>query len=136
MSAAISLPFSFNTAGQLAYTTDEKKIIQDRIVLALMTKLGERVMRPDFGSNIYDSLFQNESFAEGTVNSAANYVFSTFFPNLKLNGVVVTSAEDGMLEFEIRYRKGANAEEQALSIKSGLFSRAGELIEEASRGRQ
>jgi len=42
---AIALPFSFNSAGELSYTNDEKKIIQDRLVLAIMTRPGERVMQ-------------------------------------------------------------------------------------------
>jgi hypothetical protein len=37
---AISLPFGFNESGGISFTTDIKKIFQDRVVMVVMTSLG------------------------------------------------------------------------------------------------
>ena len=57
-SRAISLPFSFDSSGGVSYTTDNKKMWQDRVVLVVMTLLKERVMRPTFGSSAKATVFE------------------------------------------------------------------------------
>jgi phage baseplate assembly protein W len=131
---AISLPFSFNSAGEIAYTTDLKKIIQDRVVLAVMTKLQERVMRPNFGSDVYDSLFENISTAESIVSQAVTGCFSAWFPYLSLRSVKATLINE-VLEFDVYYSKGKGNEIEAVNVKTSLLTRAGDIIEEISSGR-
>ena len=131
---AISLPFSFNSAGEVSYTEDLKKIIQDRVVLAVMTKLDERVMRPDFGSDVYSSLFETQQVAENIVRQAITSTFSTWFPYLSLKTVKV-SLIDEVLEFTIFYTKGVGNQIESVDIKTSLLTRAGELIREISNGR-
>ena len=128
---AISLPFSFNSAGEVAYTNDEKKIIQDRVVLAVMTRPGERVMRPSFGSAIYTTLFEDEGTAIDIANQAVSACFSENFPYLELVEVLPElSTEDGTLQLEIRYKKGQQSLTESLTIQTKVFSRAGEVIQE------
>ena len=131
---AISLPFSFNSAGELSYTEDLKKIIQDRVVLAVMTKLEERVMRPNFGSEVYNSLFENEGAAESIVRQAVTTCFSAWFPYLNLRSVKATVVDE-VLEFEIFYSKGKSITIEEVSVKTSLFTRAGDVIREISNGR-
>lgn len=131
---AISLPFSFNSAGEIAYTTDLKKIIQDRVVLAVMTKIQERVMRPNFGSDVYDSLFENISTAESIVSQAVAGCFSAWFPYLSLRSVKAALIEE-VLEFDVYYSKGKGNEIEAVNVKTSLLTRAGDIIEEISSGR-
>jgi phage baseplate assembly protein W len=131
---AISLPFSFNSAGEIGYTTDLKKIIQDRVVLAVMTKLQERVMRPNFGSDVYDSLFETQSTAEGIVRQAITGCFSTWFPYLNLRTIQATLIDE-VLEFDIYYSKGKGNEIESVNVKTSLLTRAGEVIKEISNGK-
>jgi phage baseplate assembly protein W len=131
---AISLPFSFNSSGEVAYTTDLKKIIQDRVVLAVMTKLQERVMRPNFGSDVYDSLFENEATAESIVNQAVAGCFASWFPYLSLRSVKA-SLVDEVLEFDVYYSKGKGNDIEAVNVKTSLLTRAGDTIKEISNGR-
>ena len=55
----IKLPFSNNQSGlfDLSYSTEEQAI--SNLKNLLLTRKGERVMQPNFGTNIYDSLFEN-----------------------------------------------------------------------------
>jgi phage baseplate assembly protein W len=131
---AISLPFSFNSAGEISYTEDLKKIIQDRVVLAVMTKLDERVMRPDFGSDVYSSLFETQQVAENIVRQAITSTFSTWFPYLSLKTVKVDLLDE-VLEFTVFYTKGVGNQIESVEIKTSLLTRAGELIREISNGR-
>lgn len=128
---AISLPFSFNSAGEIAYTNDEKKIIQDRVVLAVMTRPGERVMRPSFGSAIYTTLFEDEASATDIASQSVAACFAENFPYLELIEVLPQlSTEDGSLQLEIRYKKGQQSLTESLTIQTKVFSRAGEVIQE------
>ena len=131
---AISLPFSFNAAGEISYTTDLKKIIQDRVVLAVMTKLDERVMRPNFGSDVYSSLFENEGPANAIVTQAITGCFATWFPYLNLRSVKATLVNE-VLEFDVYYSKGRSSEIEEVTVKTSLLTRAGDVIREISNGR-
>jgi len=129
---AISLPFSFNSLGEVAYTTDEKKIIQDQVLLTVMTKFGERVMRPNFGSDVNRSLFENIEESTETIRSSVATCFATWLPGLELLNVnPIVDTDNGLIEVEIEYRKGLVTLTQSLQLTSGFFSRSGELIRKA-----
>ena len=87
MSKAISLPFSFDSNGGVAYTTDDRKIWQDRVVLAVMTYFGERVMRPNYGSSVEEATFENTTTAISMINQAIAGAFSFWLPDLALGKV-------------------------------------------------
>lgn len=127
---AIALPFSFNSAGEVSYTTDEAKIIQDRLVLAIMSRPGERVMRPSFGSAIYETMFEDENTAIAIATEAVAACFTEFFPYLEFIEVLPNVDGEGTLELEVRYRKSQQTLTESLSIKTKTFSRAGEVLQE------
>lgn len=129
---AISLPFSFNSLGEVSYTTDEKKIVQDRVVMAVMTKFGERVMRPNYGSDIYRSLFENIEESSDSIVNAVTVCFSTWLSDLELTAVKPQiNVDNGSIEVEIEYRRGLIKQTQSIKLTNGLFSRSGDLIREA-----
>lgn len=133
MSKAISLPFSFDSSGAVAYTQDEKKIWQDRVVLVLMTRLGERVMRPTFGSELKDSLFETEDAAVTMIKKSVSVAFSRWLPQLELLGVNTTvDPVDAYIVVEVSYRYSPRANEQRVKIKTAILSRSGETILEVS----
>jgi len=131
---AISLPFVFNSAGEIGYSTDEKKIIQDRIVLALMTRFGERVMRPDFGSDVYLSLWEDLNSAIGVVKLAATTCFANWFPYLTFLDAKGNVTPDGVLEVEITYKRALENISETVRLKTSFLSRSGDLLQEARSG--
>lgn len=54
-----SLPFRVDSLGRSATTTDPVTIGRQQLTTFLLTQPGERVMRPDFGAPIRDSLFES-----------------------------------------------------------------------------
>ena len=133
MTKAISLPFAFDQSGSIAYTKDEKKIWQDRVVLVLMTRLGERIMRPTFGSEISESLFDTEEAATTLIKKAVSVSFSRWLKQLELISVSTTvDPIDAYIVVEVGYRYSPRENEQRVKIKTAILSRSGETILEVS----
>ena len=130
MSLAISLPFSFDAEGRVANTADQAKVIQDRIVLVLMTTLTERVMRPAFGSAIRYSNFENPDNASSVVQQATTIAFNNWLPYLTLLGTNASIDSDGLLNITVTYKNGPSKSPQTVSVKTAILSRSGEVIVE------
>jgi hypothetical protein len=128
--SAISLPFSFNNFGQLSSSSDPKKIWQDRVLLVLMTRFGERVMRPDFGSNVSATLFEPDSVAIETIRRTISEAFSEWLGDLELTAInPVFNPDTGALNVSVTYRL-PTGEEDTVPLKTAILSRSGDIIQE------
>jgi phage baseplate assembly protein W len=128
-SKAISLPFSFDNFGSVGYSRDEKKIWQDRVVMVVMTRLGERIMRPTYGTAIANTVFENVNDSIVLIEQAVSGAFATFLTPLILTKVKASvDPLDGYVVIEISYRYNKPENEQSLKIKTAIFSRTGELV--------
>lgn len=76
---AITLPFAFDSFGSVAYTEDEKKIWQDRVVLVVMTSLNERIMRPTFGTTVNATIFENVNDAVSLIQQSVGGLFQSSY---------------------------------------------------------
>lgn len=129
-SSAISLPFSFNSFGELSYSTDPRKIYQDRVLLVLMTRFGERVMRPNYGSLVNQTVFENEALAVEKATRTITEAFSKWLTTLELKGInPVFDAVQGSLEVSVFY-KLPTGEEDTVKLKTAILSSSGDLIQE------
>ncbi|CAB4174360.1 hypothetical protein UFOVP965_36 [uncultured Caudovirales phage] len=127
-SKAISLPFAFDAGGSLGDTIDDAKIWQDRVVVAVMTTLRERVMRPAFGGTIKDSLFETYDVAQSFINSSVSLSFVRWLPDLTLTRVDLdTDDSEGDIVVTIFYTYN-RAVEGSVQIKAAVFNRAAELL--------
>lgn len=102
---AISFPFSLDSYGNVAKTTDQSKIWADRVRSVIGTALGERVMRPEFGTNASVELFSGMSTAGESIKRSIYAAFATFLPMLTLSDVSVSSEEkeEGIVSVDITY---------------------------------
>lgn len=130
MSKAIALPFSFDIDGRITSTIDSKKIVQDRIVLVIMTYLRERVMRPGFGTLARGIVFENTESAISMVKQEIASGFSTWLPYLTLVGIDVTTDSENVINVSIDYKYGHYANTETVTIKSATFSQSGNVITE------
>lgn len=55
---ALSMPFRIGTTGSIEMTQDYRHIVQYQVIDTLMTNRGERVMRPTYGCDFQNSLFE------------------------------------------------------------------------------
>jgi phage baseplate assembly protein W len=86
---AISYPFTLDPFGKTASTTDQRKIYQDRVLTLLSTAIGERPMRPTYGTNIATAMFENQGNVEKAINDAIRSAISTWIPDLTVNNIFI-----------------------------------------------
>jgi phage baseplate assembly protein W len=84
---ALKLPLSLDASGNLVLATTQNQIWADRIRIALGTKLGERVMRPNYGTKIGAALFDNVTATADIVKKEVSRVFHEQFPLLEITTV-------------------------------------------------
>lgn len=101
---AISLPFSVDSYGGVASTSEQSKIWADKVRSVLGTMLRERVMRPDFGTVIPYSLFNGETSAVDEVRSEVSKAFGAQLPLLTLDKTNITFDEyTNVMSVEVVY---------------------------------
>ena len=109
-------PPGLNSRGGIALVSDEEKIAQS-IAIILNTPIGQRVMRPTFGSRLHELIFapaNPETFglAEMYVQDALN------FWELRIQLIDVNAGTDiaqpGALLIRIRYSIKATHDERSL----------------------
>jgi len=92
---AISYPFTLNVFGETTSTTDQKKIYTDRVLTLLSTSIGERPMRPTYGTNLGLAMFENQGVAEVAIPAAIRSAISTWLPALTVNQINIKNFNDG-----------------------------------------
>jgi phage baseplate assembly protein W len=101
---AISLPFRFDDFGNIASTTAQTKIWADRVRSAVGTSLAERVVRPDYGTQIPENLFENVTLVSELIQNEVAKVFENNLVELELDETVVTIDEQaGTVYAEVLY---------------------------------
>lgn len=130
MERAIVLPFSIDDSGSILSSNDQRVIWQSRVTAAVMTEIGERVFRPQYGGTLKESLFQNEAEAIKTATDSVTAVFSTFLKALVLKNVsAIMDEQEGTLSLTISYTL-PNKENGQVFLKTGTLNRSGDVIQE------
>ena len=111
-----SFPPELNSRGGISLVSDEEKVAQS-IVIILNTPIGQRVMRPTFGSRLHELIFapaNPETFglAEMYVQDALNF----WEPRIQLLDVNASTdeARPGILLIRISYLIKATHDERSL----------------------
>lgn len=103
---ALTFPFTLDpNTGSIVSTSSQAAIWHNRVRMAMETRLGERVMRPDYGTEISQSVFNTITSMEETLKRETNKLFVYQFPLLEL--VSVTTLHDvreNRLSAEVTYR--------------------------------
>jgi phage baseplate assembly protein W len=136
----INYPFSLskNIAGTtittVAATTDQKKIWQQRVLLVLGTRPGERLMRPDFGCNLHTVVFETETTAGQIAKDSITQAFANWLPALELRQLNPSyDSLTGTLTVSITYGL-PTGEADSVTINTGIFNRSGDLLQEINNG--
>lgn len=83
----LALPFSVDPYGKISVTSEQSKIWADRVRSVIGTTLRERVMRPEFGTDISYSVFNTQEDAEQEISREASQAFNQLLPLLTLDSV-------------------------------------------------
>lgn len=109
---AMTLPFSIDRFGNIATTTDQKKIWADRVRSAVGTALTQRVMRADFGTAIPQLLFDSVDVVREALEAEITLVFANYLSVLGFEELDIQYDDrQNVLSVEIKYRLPDNTEE-------------------------
>ena len=101
----LTFPQRINAKGFIEFTGDIRTLVRESVYQILGTRIGERVMVPEFGSRLPELLF--EPIDEITVALARVYVIEAiekWEPRVELNEVAVTiNPDSGWVEIFADY---------------------------------
>lgn len=92
----IDFPFRNSLEGKfLRMTGTPEKEIRADLIHLLLTRRGSRYFLPDFGSRLYEYIFdQNDMVTWGLIESEIRDSVVKYIPNLNITSIQVVSAED------------------------------------------
>lgn len=119
------LPLQVNASGGISFTSDVSRILQQRVVSAVGTQVGERVMLPRYGTDLISDLFEgNDEQTFDDIASKIRTAVVTLVPEVGLLDVQVFSDPDNNgAVATIRYTE-SNGVEAAVSTNLPLGARA------------
>jgi len=130
MERAIILPFSVDSSGSILSSNDQGLIWQSRVTSAVLTEIGERVFRPNYGGTIKESLFQNLDDAADIAAASVRSVFGLYLTSLVLDQVSASlNQQEGTVALTIDYTL-PNQDKGQVYLKTGILNRSGDVIQE------
>lgn len=102
----IKTPFSINAAGYISTTRDPAEQLRQAVVSALTTRVGERMMRGNYGSILADHAFDNLNPAYGStpdviIQDEATEALARYAPDILVNLVTVESVAGSQGEYRV-----------------------------------
>lgn len=100
---AISVPFRFDGYGKVATSTSASKVWAGRVRSVMGTATGQRVMRPDFGSDLPNNLFDVSLSAPGFIEATVSTAASRWLPDLTVTTVEVEDEDTNDISVSVTY---------------------------------
>jgi phage baseplate assembly protein W len=119
----ISFPFNESSNGDfLLLTTSPTNEIKSNLQHLLLTRKGARYMLPEFGTNLYQYLFEPlDEITKNKIQDEINTSCEKFLPNLKVNKVNITQKNNGTYD-NILSKKVYVSIDYTLTIKTFEYS--------------
>ena len=92
----IDFPFRDSLEGKFLKMTGSPEVeIRANLIHLLLTKRGSRYFLPDFGTRLYQFIFdQNDAVTFDLIEEEIRDAVKKYIPNLQINSIDVMSAED------------------------------------------
>jgi phage baseplate assembly protein W len=99
----LQFPMVLDSQGAIASTSDPARIWRQRVYAVISTYVGQRVMRPTFGTKALDMVFETESSLLFVATQVVNRAFTTSLPGFNVTSVSVGDQfrSDGQFQVEI-----------------------------------
>jgi len=99
----VSLPFNGPGVFNSTYTTKDQ--IKSNLVNLLLTDVGERVMNPNFGSNLKRFLFENISDINSeNIKNAVLESITYYIPEITIISIILTpNADYNLIDLTVKY---------------------------------
>jgi uncharacterized protein len=110
-----SFPFRINPAGEISRTSGPEKL-KENIKCILLTGIGERVMRRDYGGGLRQLVHDpNNDVLRSIVQHQIAKAIEQWEPRVQIQGLTV-STDEGTLYIEVRYLIRQTYQVQSLSV--------------------
>ena len=92
----INFPFLDGTNGDYLYLTEiPEREIKSNLIHLLLTRKGSRYMLPDFGTNLYQYVFEPlDDIVKANIENEIYDSVAKYIPNLKVNKITLTQFYD------------------------------------------
>lgn len=122
-STEIVVPFVFTSSGGVAATSNYADIIRQHIVAIISTYKGERVMRPTYGAQLLDELFQPlEEVQAAQIEADLREAIDAEEPAANVVRIVVEEGEDaGSSGFRVTVHYSVRPLDDSVFEASALF---------------
>ena len=113
-SVGVVLPLTKGNNGYFNVSYDTKTQIKTNLKNLLLTQKGERIMQPEFGSDLKKLVFEplSANLLEAKLESTINEAINRWMPYINVDEIVYNVSEDNYnIELELKYSlKYSNAE--------------------------
>ncbi len=91
----IAFPFKESKVGFfLGLNNDDKNAIKSDLMHLILTRKGERLYMPNFGTDLLKYIFEpNDSVTKGNIKRDISETVKKYLPNLQINDVIVEDSE-------------------------------------------
>ena len=99
---AIAFPFRIDTYGRLMTTDDPSKIYLDRLYTLLSTMANSRPMNPDYGTDLFRSLYETGQNESAALPHAIKQAVNQWLPMLVIESISVSDTNmDGQVKINV-----------------------------------
>jgi phage baseplate assembly protein W len=124
----LSWPFTVGADGNIVTSTSQTKIWNDRVAAVLGTRMGERALRPHYGSSVANAVLSDAHTDDVDITARIGTAFRMWLPELKLQTVTVTGpTTEGVLYVEVEYL-GPNESLFSTQVEIGVVSPDGTFL--------
>lgn len=102
---SVMFPFKIEN-GSVATTTMDEHAIRSKVLFCLGTEVTERVMRPDWGIDIMQTVYMVGGDPVDAIPEAVAAAFRRHFPKVRLVSVIVKRDEKDLTRFTADVRFG------------------------------
>ena len=91
----IQFPFKDSNLGHyIKLNNEDAAAIKSDLMHLILTRKGERLYMPDFGTNLLKYIFDlNDEITKGNIKDDINETVKKYLPNLSINDVSVTTSD-------------------------------------------
>jgi len=95
----VNFPFLNGVNGDFLYLTEiPEREIKANLIHLLLTKKGSRYFLPDFGTNLYQYIFDPlDDIIKNNIENEITDSVSKYIPNLKINKIIIEQFFDDVL---------------------------------------
>tara|TARA_B100000927_G_C16464218_1_gene469060 strand:+ start:256 stop:645 length:390 start_codon:yes stop_codon:yes gene_type:complete len=100
----IAFPFQQSSRGDLILLNDDdNKAIKSDLMHLILTKKGERLYLPEFGTNLLKFIYEpNDTLTRDDIKKEITDTVKKYLPNLQINEVTVEESEDSVYHAKVR----------------------------------